>query len=366
LVAGVPLAAITAPLLVIDLVRYAPQEILLVGSMGLGAVLLVQCFDALLDRRARSGVALGATAAAGLVFWWFGVLQKETSLCVIVLAPFLWPTIAAQRPRWNQIDRRRRVEVGLLAGGILFPYFPLGFRTAQLLLAGVRPYPEATAAKSFVARFSDQLSGGGFALGSDLPTIIAVAAFVLLAASVFRGNVDWLSVGLLSVALAFLVAAAGAGVVVSRYYFPAIVLATLVLARSAIPLGSVAVLVTGAALVVGGVWQAWDSRGWTQDWVAEQRAQETLVREAAARAAGGCPVGVTGLNTEYVQALPVLMRFAEEPPRGCRPGERFVVVLDHGAPGDATPPSDPVLAACAPDPTPVWSSYLGKILRCTR
>ncbi len=273
LVAGVPLAAITAPSLVIDLARYAPQEILLVGSMGLGAALLVRCLDALLDRP-QPGVVVGATAAAGLLFWWFGVLQKETSLCVLLLAPFLWPTIAGQRPRWDTLARRRRIAVGLLAGGILLPYLPLGFRTAQLWLAGVRPYPEATAAKSFVDRFSDQLSGAGFALGSDLPTIIAVAAFVVVASSVFGRGTDWLSIGLLVVALAFLVAAAGTGVVVSRYYFPAIVLAALALVRSVIPLGTAAVLVTGAVLVVGGAWQVRDSRGWTKDWVDEQRAQE--------------------------------------------------------------------------------------------
>jgi hypothetical protein len=59
------------------------------------------------------------------------------------------------------------------------------------------------------------------------------------------------------------------------------------------------------------------------------------------------------------------MPLADEQPRDCRPRERFVVVIDQGGPGTETPPTDPVLAACAPEPTPAWSSYKAKLLRCT-
>jgi hypothetical protein len=365
LVAGVPLAAITAPSLVIDLARNAPQEVLMVGCMSLGAVLLVRCFDRLLDPASPSRALLWVAAVLGLALWWFGVLQKETSVCVLLLAPFLWPTAYGQRRRWEALDRPRRVTIGLLAGGILLPYVPLGIRTTQLWLAGERVYEDAAAAQSFVARLSDQLGEGGEALLSDLPTVIMAAAIVLLAASAFRRGTDWLSVGLLVVALAFLVAAAETGVVASRYYLPPIVIGTLVLARSAVSLGSAVVAATGVVLIVGGAWQAWDSRGWIDWWVDTQRDQETLVREAAARAAGGCEVDVIGLNVEFVLALPVLMPLAHEPARDCARGERYVVVIDAGGPGTGTPPDDPVLSACAPEATPAWSSHLGTILRCT-
>ena len=102
-----------------------------------------------------------------------------------------------------------------------------------------------------------------------------------------------------------------------------------------------------------------------QWWVDGERDRETVVREAAARWAGGCEVDVTGLNVELVAALPVLMPLADETARGCSKGERFLVVIDFGGPGVATPPDDPLLSACAPEPEPVWSSYVGKILRCT-
>ena len=70
-------------------------------------------------------------------------------------------------------------------------------------------------------------------LHSQLPTVVFVAAVVLLAAVTFRFGADWLSIGLLVVAVAFIVFAADVGVVDSRYYVPPITLAALVLARSA-------------------------------------------------------------------------------------------------------------------------------------
>ena len=114
LVVGVPLAIITPPSLVIDLARYGPQEPLMVGCMSLGAVLLVRSIDTLLDRAPWAPAV--AMAVGGIVFWAFGVLQKETSACVLLLAPFLWPTLRVQRPRYAQLDRRRRTVIALVAG----------------------------------------------------------------------------------------------------------------------------------------------------------------------------------------------------------------------------------------------------------
>jgi hypothetical protein len=105
LVAGVTLAVVTVPALGVDLARYGPQEQLLVGCMALGAVLLVRALNALLDGR-RSWTTPVA-AVAGVLVWSFGVLQKETSTCVLLLAPFLWPTIRAERGRWRLASPRQ-------------------------------------------------------------------------------------------------------------------------------------------------------------------------------------------------------------------------------------------------------------------
>ncbi len=75
-------------------------------------------------------------------------------------------------------------------------------------------------------------------------------------------------------------------------------------------------------------------------------------------------MAIVGLNVEFVAALPVLMPLAERP-RDCVPGKRFVALLDEGVAGTVTPPDNPILAACRPDPAPVLELSVGKLLRCT-
>ena len=93
---SVPLLVLTVPAGAIDLARYGPQEPLLVGCMSLGAALLVRSADRLLEPT-RPSVSTLATTAIGLAVWWLGVLQKETSLCALVLIPFLTPTALSER-----------------------------------------------------------------------------------------------------------------------------------------------------------------------------------------------------------------------------------------------------------------------------
>ncbi|HET6684412.1 MAG TPA: hypothetical protein VFG75_12005 [Gaiella sp.] len=364
LVVGVPLVAVTVPSVAVDIARWGPQEPLLVGCMALGAVLLVRAIDRLLDGGStRPGVV--AALGAGLLLWAFGVLQKETSICALLLIPFLWPTLKSQRVRWNLLSRGRRRGLEAVATAILLPFLPMVARTAQLALADERVYEGAAASKSLTTRLSDQLSQAGGILHSQLPTVIFVAAVVLLAAVTFLFGADWLSIGLLLVGVAFVAFAADVGVVESRYYVPPITLAAIVVARSAVRLGSTVVIVTGILLTGGGLLQAHSAHERVSRWVEGEKEQEVLVREAAGRVAGGCSVVVVGRNVEYVQALPVLMSLAQEPPRGCASDARYVVVLDRLAAG-STPPDDPVLAACRPDPNLAFDAAQGYIARCTR
>jgi len=361
---GVPLVALTAPGIAIDIARYGPQEPLLVGCMSLGAVLLVHAIDRLLDGE-RAGLGLCLAIGAGLIVWALGVLQKETSLCVLVLAPFLWPTIRDQRPRWTHLDTAHRRTLQAVAAGLLLPFAPMLARTVQLTLSKEKVYEGASAGKSFAVRLSDQLSIADDRLHTTVPLIVGVAAIVLLAAVLLRTGIDWLSVGLVTVALAFVLFAAHVGVVESRYYIPPITLAALALARCAVRLGRAVVLIAGVLLIGAGLVTARSAHDWVWYWVHGEAAQEAIVREAEARAAGGCPVSVVGANVELVVALPVLMPLADERPRDCDPGERFVVVIDRGQPGTPTPPDNPILAACAPEAKPVVTVDVADFFRCT-
>lgn len=364
LVLGVPLAALTAPTLAIDFARFGPQEPLQVGCMALGAVLLVRALNALL-RPADAGAGVIAGAVAGLVLWSFGVLQKETSLCVLLLAPFLLPTLRVARGRLGGLGRRRRLTIGAIGVGVVLPFVPVAARTLGLSLADERVYEDAAAGRAFPERLADQLERVGDSLHTPLPAILFLATVALLALMLVRGAVDWLPIGLLVVAVGFLAFAAGPGVVATRYYLPPLALTAFAFARAAPTAGRLVVTVAGVALIVGGAWQAREARTWVDWWVDGEEKEEAIVREAAARAAGGCEVSVTGLNVERVAALPVLLPLAGEPPRDCAEGERFVVVMDYPASSDAARPDDAVLAACAPETEPVWTSQFGDIFRCT-
>ena len=89
----------------------------MVGCMRLGAVLLVGAMRTLLAGRGGHSVDRRGGIVAGLVVWAFGVLQKETSICVLLLAPFLLPILRAQRPHWARLDRGRRTGIVLTSAG---------------------------------------------------------------------------------------------------------------------------------------------------------------------------------------------------------------------------------------------------------
>ena len=363
LVVATPLVVLTTPTLAMDFARYGPQEPLMVGGMALGVALLVHAVDRLLEPGpAARGTLLAAVA--GAVLWAFGVLQKETSSCVLLLAPFLWPTVRAQRPRWGRLDRERRRSLLGIGAVVLLPFVPIVARSIQLATADERVYESYAAGRSIWTRIWDQVITADDALDTPLFGILLVAA---LAAPVLvalrRRRVDWLTVGLVVTGVAFVLFAAESGVVVTRYYLPPLALFSLAFARAAAAWG--ALVTVAAALVLGatGVVHARDARDWVRYWVGGERRQEALVRTVAALDGGGCRVRVTGQNVELVEALPVLEPFAREPPRKCSPGPGVVVVID-GPRGPETPPTDPVLVDCRPAPAPFWHSDLATISQC--
>ena len=282
-----------------------------------------------------------------MLVWSFGVLQKETSTCVLLLAPFLWPTIRAELGRWRVASpgtaRRDR---------------PRGRRRP----AAVRPDGRADdpARTCRPARLRERGDGDEPRL-ADLRPALAVGRGARLEpagprrargdrARGSRRVPDSASTGCRSACSPSpsrssrsppTRASSRAATTFRRSCSPR--------SRSrGAPSRSAPSRSSGAGLLLagGGLYQARSAHDWVAGWVDAERSRETIVRAAAARVAGGCEVRAVGLNVELVAALPVLMPLAHEPPRGCTPGERFVVVIDRGAPGTVTPPDNPILAAC--------------------
>jgi hypothetical protein len=358
---GIPLSTLTVPATAVDIARFGPQEPLMVGCISIGAVMMVRSLDTMLDVHRK---VLGSllTAVAGVVIWAFGIAQKESSLCLLVLAPFLLPTILGQAARWANISSRRRRAIAAIGIGAFLAFIPMLFRTLQLATSGTRVYQEIAAQQSFTNRLAEQFLEAGGSLQTPFFALLTVAVVVVTLVTIHRRGTDWLAVGLIATALAFIGFAAEAGVVASRYYLPVIALLALALGRGAAALGTRAAIATSALLLLFGSLHAVLARHSTDRWVVDERSQEELVRQSASRHSAGCSISVTGSNVELVAALPVLMPLARATSRGCEKNERFLVVIDWAY--GPTTSQDRSLVACGSAQV-VWSNRIGRILRCS-
>jgi hypothetical protein len=361
LVAGAALVVVTIPAFAEDLARYGPQEPLLVGLLcGGGALLFLTVRRALDARATTTGTALLGSAAALLI--WAGAGQKETSLCALVVVPFLWPAARCHRDAFVALPsgiRRALVATFALATAAFVPVLA---RTVQLALADERIYG-AEPEEGILRKLKRQITEMDVELESRTGWYLVGGAAVLTGVSVVRRRTDWVGVGLLSSAFAFLVFASSTGIVASRYYLPTIALAALVIARSAAAFPNRVAVVLGTILVVGGLVQAPSARDVVDGWTGWENRQEEIVREVARIDAGGCRVDVTGPDVEFVVALPVLVPLADEEARGCEPGENFVAVLTGTSPW-AEDPQDPPVVACGPAAAEVFRNDVGRIMRC--
>jgi len=361
LVGGAVVVVVTIPAFAEDLARYGPQEPLMVGLLGAGGALLwLTVRRALQGRATTTGTALLGTCAALLV--WGGAGQKETSICALALVPFLWPAL---RSNWQAflalpsgIRRALVATVALAAAG----FIPVLARTVQLALADERIYG-ARPEEGILGKLERQITEMNVELQSRTGWYLLAGAVALTAAAALRRRTDWLGVGLLVTAFAFLVFASSTGIVASRYYLPTVALASLAIARSAAVLRSPVATVLATVLVVLGLWQAPSARDVVDGWIGWEKKHEEIAREVARIDAGGCPVEVTGPDVELVEALPVLLPLAREKAAGCKPGDTFVAIMTGTSPW-AEDPADPPVVACGLSAAEVFRNDVGRILRC--
>ena len=312
----------------------------------------------------RAVSAQAALAGVGFVLWTFGVLQKEPSISVVLLVPFVLLAIWADRHAWAHIDKSSRRLIVLVAVAMLVPLVPMIVRTSDLALADDHFYADQSAKGNLVDKFVLQVKLMPELLGTRLVIVLfALAGMAALAAWLWRG-VDWLGIGLLSVGFFTVLFAAEVGVATSRYYLPAVCITAMILVRSAARIGREAMVAAAVVLLMLAVIQARSAHGAVANWVAGERLEEQVVREAAVRIAGGCRVAVTGSNVEMVGALPVLVPLAREQPRLCNGHQRFVVVIDGGGSiSNAT--NDRLIRSCERAVQVAEVGWLARVLRCS-
>jgi hypothetical protein len=165
----------------------------------------------------------------GVALWGFGVLQKETSLAVVVLAPFLWPYV--RREEWRNLVRERPRLVAAVAAGLVAPLVLAAVHTIALASAETRVYGVGLSPVGVPGRLVDQLGDIDHTLETPFAWLIIASAFLGLFWAIGR-KIDWLALGLLACALASAAWVAQTGIFVSRYYLPVTALVVLSLVRT--------------------------------------------------------------------------------------------------------------------------------------
>jgi hypothetical protein len=361
LAGGAVVAVTTIPHSASDLAQYGPQEPLMVGLMCGGGALLTIAVRGCLAGTA-SIAQTWVLGLSGVLLWTGGIAQKETSVCALLLIPFLWmgtQTWRASLPPPSP-GARRLVSVLLALGFVAF--VPMFARVVQLSLADTRVYG-AEPNKDVIGPTLRQLWHMTSAIGSIAGVGLLLGAIALIAVVAASGRFEWIAIGLLLTGLASLAFAAQTPYGPSRYFLPLVALSALAIVRLASATPYFAMLVVACILAFTGLLQVPAARHNVREWASGEREQEQIVRAVAERRAAGCPVQVAGTDVEMITALPVLESIAHQRAGGCVSGERFLALIT-GSQDSNSANGDPALAACGTGRVVVVKTSLARVFRC--
>ena len=357
--------------------------------MCLGAALLVLGVRALVAPDSTHRRRTAGYLAAGSILWVLGVYQKESSVAVLALAPFLyWPHRKRIREKLRELDRGRRIILGAVAAAVFLPLAHVAVEVALIAERGPLVYGAQVNSGGGIARktshFVTQMSAN---TGSRVGLLLLVALAAGVAASVLRRRPDWLLSGLLVTALCFLAWSAQTDQAAGRYYIPSLTLTAIglgimlvrlhrrssnaILAAVAVLVGATAeqfrfwsarpgpelshpailvlvVVVVGVgvvllklgrnpaglallailALVCG---SALETHRAVERWAEDDEAGWRLVEAVSTGRDSGCRVAVRGLDLERASALPALVDLRPARPRSDACEGRALLVLGPGA-----------------------------------
>ena len=338
LAAGLPALILATPGFGADFARFGLAEPLLVGGMTGGALLLV-----LATRRwlaAEPWWRVAPLLASGYLLWLFGVYQKETSVCFLVAAPFVY-LFLDRHWRASGLIRRalladRRFQA--IAVAVLVPVVHMTTEVWRMAASGTIVYDQHVprgaggVAGRLVSGTATQWAAMTFALESPLWAVLSLVCVVLAARALRRRDaVDWLLVGFVLTGWAALAFQALSGAeAVSRYYLPSATLfgvaAGLALARSRPSIRRADVVALSVLLLLGGLGSYWNVRGWATN----EREGNALVDRIAALNPQRCPVYMGRAEEELARAAPVLVALEGRSGARCLAGAAAILVARSG------------------------------------
>jgi hypothetical protein len=323
-----PFVVLTTPLFGIDLARFGPQEPALLGGMMLGGSLLFLGTRRLVGSGVLTPtVSAAALLVSGYVLWLFGTYQKETSVCALLLVPFLLLDHRSLRGRLKALDRRARRVLIVELVLVVLPILHVAYETIAIAARGELVYGmSANPTRHGVGHVTSVLRAMSHALGSRIGWLLLVSVLVGALVTVARRRTDWTVLGLYVTAVAALVWSSQSGFAASRYFIPTIGLLAVGLALLVAQLPWFGRLV--AVAVVIGVAAASFSYGRNElsKWAATERRENAFVDTVAAVQATGCHIVVTGLDLERQTALPVLAALQGGRVGSCSDGSFFLVL----------------------------------------
>jgi hypothetical protein len=303
-----PLAVAVTPAIAVDLTRHSPAEPMMVGGLIFGLALVGAGVRTLLN---RPGVSKGGVAmiAVGYLVYLFGIYSKETSVGLLVFAPFfvkwLGPDVRARIRR----SRRSRYVLGTTAVLLLSPLVQLGLHLALSVSGGRDPYPSThfSLGKSILAAGVLPLVGAPGQLGTVLWIVGVPAAIGIAAIAVRKRDRDrWLLVGVLATGFVMSALALARGDTPSRYYIPWLIAVAAVAVQGLIRLqGRFQIIV---ALVVVGIAVS-GTRNALAEWARTEQSGSTAVEMAKGVVQAGCPLYLANFDVERRVAIPRLLSF---------------------------------------------------------
>ena len=305
------LVIVTVPAFAQDLARFGPEEPALVGGLMLGAALLVWGGRRLASGDRRSNAPAWLLIVLGWVLWCYGVGQKETSVCLLLLLVLGLPY--GHQVRHALSSRQRHVLAGLLVAALV----PIGivlYEVLKILRRGTLVYGAhvktggasiSVFAHAFRVMHSSTQSYAGFVL---------LALVVLgLARSVRPLRPDWVQFAILLLGLASIEMSVQTDVYESRYYLPTIALwavgAARTVARVPTPARTGALVAAAALCMVSAV----PAHRMVRTWAAGDQQGDDLVRAIREHTRGGCRLTISGVDYERTKSIAALVSYPDGP-----------------------------------------------------
>jgi hypothetical protein len=331
-IAALPaLAVLATPGLTQTFLALMPQEPLLVGAAAIGLVLLLLALrlSTALPGRKRA-LAVPVVIVVGSVVWAFGVYQKEASITILCLAPFLWADL---RGRWSGTGRMGRAALACVLAILVVPLIHVllavhGLANHKAVIYGAsvpasiggwisRLHAAATQQWGVLA----QIDGGPAwqGLGQALPLLLAWQWLR-------ERRPPWLALGLGALAMAVLVFQGLPLTIAPRYLVPvcALMAVALALIAAEAPSWGRAIIAVAVALFVLNNLNA--AHNYARTYVAQENAATRLVSAVSALAPRRCPVYLVHADIERNASIPELVSLRRPPVTGCVPSYQAVTV----------------------------------------